>query len=144
MARCSFVLSKIFWILAAPSHWLGLLVLATALCLLLRRVRAAGICALLATVLLVLAGTSLLNGPLIRALENRYPRPSWPAHVDGVLVLGSGFDVDILRKRHVPQANEGVYRLVAALAAARHYPEATRGVHRRFGCPGRCVRMRNR
>jgi uncharacterized SAM-binding protein YcdF (DUF218 family) len=119
-----FVLSKIFWILVAPSHWLGLFVLATAICLLLRRVRAAVICALLATVLLVLGGTSLLNGPLIRALENRYPHPSWPAHVDGVLVLGSGFDVDILRKRHAPQANEGVYRLVAAMAAARHYPQA--------------------
>jgi uncharacterized SAM-binding protein YcdF (DUF218 family) len=119
-----FVLSKIFWLLAAPSHWLGLFILATALCLLLRRVRAAGIFALLATALLVLAGTSLLNGPLIRALENRYPLPPWPAHVDGVLVLGSGFDVNILRKRHAPQANEGVNRLVAALALARHYPDA--------------------
>ena len=74
--------------------------------------------------MVVLAGTSLLNGPLIRALENRYPRPAWPARVDGVLVLGSGFDVDILRRRHAPQANEGVNRLVAAMAVARHYPEA--------------------
>jgi uncharacterized SAM-binding protein YcdF (DUF218 family) len=40
------------------------------------------------------------------------------------VVLGSGFDVDILRRRHAPQANEGVNRLVAAMAIARHYPEA--------------------
>jgi uncharacterized SAM-binding protein YcdF (DUF218 family) len=119
-----FILSKIFWILAAPSHWLGLFVLATALCLLLRRVRAAGIFAALSVLLLVLAGTSLLNGPMIQALENRYPRPGWPAHVDGILVLGSGYDVNILRARHAPQANEGISRLVAAMAAARHYPQA--------------------
>jgi uncharacterized SAM-binding protein YcdF (DUF218 family) len=119
-----FVLSKIFWILAAPSHWLGLFVLAIGICLLLRRPRAAGIFSFLAVLMLVLAGTSLLNGPMVRALENRYPRPDWPAHVDGVLVLGSGFDVNILRRRHAPQANEGVNRLVAAMAVAHHYPEA--------------------
>ena len=119
-----FILSKIFWILAAPSHWLGLFVLGTGLCLLLKRPRAAGIFSFLSVLVLVLAGTSLLNGPMIRALENRYPRPAWPARVDGVLVLGSGFDVNILRRRHAPQANEGVNRLVAAMAVARHYPEA--------------------
>ena len=119
-----FVLSKIFWILAAPSHWLGFLVLATGLCLLFGRPWLAGVFSLLSILILVLAGTSLLNGPMIRALENRYPRPAWPAHVDGVLVLGSGFDVNILRRRHAPQANEGVNRLVAAMAVARHYPEA--------------------
>jgi uncharacterized SAM-binding protein YcdF (DUF218 family) len=119
-----FVLSKIFWILAAPSHWLGLFVLATGFCLLLKRPRAAGMCSILSLLMLVLAGTSLLNRPMIRALENRYPRPAWPARVDGVLVLGSGFDVDILRKRHAPQANEGINRLVAAMAVAHHYPQA--------------------
>lgn len=119
-----FILSKIFWLLAAPSHWLGLFVLATALCLLLRRPKAAAAFSALALLVLVLAGTSLLNGPMIRALENRYPRPAWPARVDGVLVLGSGFDVNILRRRRAPQANEGVNRLVAAMAAARHYPQA--------------------
>ncbi|HUE63644.1 MAG TPA: YdcF family protein [Rhizomicrobium sp.] len=117
-------MSKTFWILAAPSHWLGLFVLATGLCLLLRRPRAAGIFSFPAVLILVLAGTSLLNGPMVRALENRYPRPPWPARVDGVLVLGSGFDVNILRKRHAPQANAGVNRLVAAMAVARHYPAA--------------------
>jgi uncharacterized SAM-binding protein YcdF (DUF218 family) len=119
-----FVLSKLFWLVAAPSHWLGLFVLATGLCLLLRRPRAAGIFSFLAIAVLLLAGTSLLNGPLVRALENKYPRPAWPARVDGVLVLGSGFDVNILRKRQAPQANEGVNRLVAAMALARNYPQA--------------------
>jgi hypothetical protein len=68
-----FVVSKLFEYLAPPSHWLGLLVLATALCLMLRRVHAAAICAGLAVLVLILAGTPLVNGPLIRALE-KMPR----------------------------------------------------------------------
>ena len=119
-----FVLSKIFWILAAPSHWLGLFVLATAYVFCCGGHARQAFFHSSTVLMVVLAGTSLLNGPLIRALENRYPRPAWPARVDGVLVLGSGFDVDILRRRHAPQANEGVNRLVAAMAVARHYPEA--------------------
>jgi uncharacterized SAM-binding protein YcdF (DUF218 family) len=119
-----FAISKLFWLLAAPSHWLALAGLASAICLLLRRMRAAGIFASLAVLILVLAGTPLLNGPLIRALEDRYPHPAWPGRVDGVLVLGSGEDAQILRERGAPQTNEGAYRLIAAMAVARHYPGA--------------------
>src|SRR6266702_2430673 len=121
-----FVLSKIFWLLAEPSHWLGLLVFVTALCLLLRWYRAAGIFAVAAVLLLLAAG--LVAVPLARDLEDRYPRPPWPAHVDGILVLGAGFDSALLRQRGAPQANGGVYRLVEGLAAARHYPQARLGV----------------
>lgn len=73
---------------------------------------------------LVLAGTPLVNCPMIRALEDRYPHPSWPAHVDGVLILGSGEDAQNLRRRGAPQKNEGAYRLIAAMAAAQRYPNA--------------------
>ncbi len=123
MPAMFFVASKLFEYLAPPSHWLGLLVLATALCLMLRRVRAASICAGLAVLVLILAGTPLVNGLLIRGLEDQYPHPAWPAHVDGVLVLGSGEDAEILRLRGAPSANEGAYRLIAAMAAAQRYPD---------------------
>ncbi len=117
-----FVLSKIFWLVAAPSHWLGLLVVAIALCLLLHWYRIAKLFAVAAVLLLLLAGLTAV--PLARALEDRYPRPPWPAHVDGILVLGSGFDTALLRARGAPQANGGAYRLEAGFAAARHYPQA--------------------
>ena len=120
-----FALSKIFWLLAAPSHWLALLVLGCALCLLLRAWRAARILGLAAALLLLVAGVLPIYMPLMRDLEDRYPHPAaWPAHVDGVLVLGSGFDTAILRARGAPASNGGAYRLVAVLAVARHYPTA--------------------
>jgi uncharacterized SAM-binding protein YcdF (DUF218 family) len=117
-----FVLSKIFWLLAAPSHWLALLVVVTALCLLLRWYRLAKIFAVAAVLLMLLAGLTAV--PLARAMEDRYPRPPWPAHVDGILVLGSGFDTALFRARGAPQANGGAYRLEAGFAAARRYPQA--------------------
>lgn len=117
-----FMLSKIFWILGAPSHWLALLVVATALSLLLRWQRAAKLFALAAVALILVAWLAAI--PLARAWENRYPRPPWPRHVDGILVLGSGFDSALLRQRHAPQSNDGAYRLIEGLAAARHYPDA--------------------
>ena len=119
-----FAVSKIFWLLAAPSHWLGLLVLATALCLLLNRLRAARILAAAAVLLLLVAGILPLHPYLIREIENRYPRTAWPAHVDGILILGGGYDTAVLRARHAPAANSTAYRLTEAYAAARHYPGA--------------------
>jgi uncharacterized SAM-binding protein YcdF (DUF218 family) len=117
-----FVLSKVFWILAAPSHWLVLLVIAIALCLLFKWHRAAKALALAAVALVLVAW--LAAAPLVRDWEDRYPRPPWPARVDGILVLGSGFDSQLLRARRAPQTNGGVYRLVEGLAAARRYPGA--------------------
>ena len=117
-----FVLSKIFWMLAAPSHWLDFLVLAAMFCLLLRRNSAARIFALAAVLLFLALG--LVATPLMRALEDHYPRSPWPAHVDGILVLGAGYDTALLRARGAPQANGGAYRLVEGFAAARRYPNA--------------------
>ncbi|HKY19482.1 MAG TPA: YdcF family protein [Rhizomicrobium sp.] len=117
-----FVLSKIFWILAAPSHWVGLLIVAAALFLVLRRYLWAKLCAFGAVAILLVAW--LAATPMIRAWEDQYPRPAWPAHVDGILVLGSGFDSALLRDRGAPQTNGGAYRLEQGVAAARRYPQA--------------------
>ncbi|MBA2587612.1 MAG: YdcF family protein [Alphaproteobacteria bacterium] len=119
-----FAVSKIFWILAAPSHWLGLLILAGALCLFLGRLRAARRLMLAAVLVLVVAGMSPLGGYLVRAIENQYPRGDWSARVDGILILGGGYNTWVLRTRHAPATNGTAYRLTEAYAAARHYPNA--------------------
>ena len=51
-----FWFSKIFWLLAAPSHWLGFLVLAAALCALLRWTVMTRWLSVAAALLLVVAG----------------------------------------------------------------------------------------
>ena len=89
-----FVFSKMFWMLGAPSHWLVFLVVGTALGLLLRWYLAARFFAVTAVAILVVAWLTAV--PLARAWEERYPRPAWPAHVDGILVLGSGFNSALL------------------------------------------------
>ena len=90
--------------------------------LVLRWNRAARFCGIAAVLWLVLAG--FLAVPLARDLEDRYPRPPWPAHVDGILVLGSGFDTALFRARGAPASNEGIWRVEAGCAAARRYPGA--------------------
>lgn len=119
-----FAISKLFWMLAAPSHWVGALVLACALCLILGRVRIARVLALAAALLLVVAGVLPLSSYIIRDLENQYPRPAWPAHVDGILILGAGYNTEVLRTRHAPASNAAAYRLTEAYGAALHYPQA--------------------
>jgi uncharacterized SAM-binding protein YcdF (DUF218 family) len=117
-----FMLSKLLWTLVRPSHWLGFLILASAISLLLRWNKAGKAFALAAVLLLALA--ALLAVPMARDLEDRYPRPPWPKHVDGILVLGAGFDTALFRARGVPATNDGIWRLEAGFAAARHYPQA--------------------
>ena len=80
---------------------------------------------MLAVLLLLAAGVCRrLPMMAVQTLENQYPRPPWPAHVDGILMLGAGFDTGLLQARHAPQTNGGAYRLVEGYAAARHYPDA--------------------
>ena len=117
-----FALSKIFWTLAAPSHWLGLFAVAVLVCVMFRWLRAAMVFASAMVALLLVAWLAAV--PLARSWESRFPRPPWPRHVDGVLVLGGGFDSLILEQRHAPQGNGAAYRLVEGYAAARHYPGA--------------------
>lgn len=57
-------------------------------------------------------------------LENRFPRPPWPAHVDGAIVLGGGENPEIFRARGVPGFDPSAGRLVASAELARRYPHA--------------------
>ena len=119
-----FFVSKIFWLLVAPSHVLGLLVLAAALFALAGWARLARNFIVAAALLLLAAGILPLGTVMIRALEDRYPRPAWPAQVDGILILSPGFDTATLKERGVPATNAGEMRVVGGFEAARRYPRA--------------------
>jgi uncharacterized SAM-binding protein YcdF (DUF218 family) len=115
-----FLLSKLFWGLLRPS---GLLVLLAVAGGIWRRGwgRLAlwlGLGGLLAVLLLP------LDQWLLRPLEERFPRPGPPAHVDGIIVLGGVVDGLLLPDRGMPALNAQAERLTELLILARRYPEA--------------------
>jgi uncharacterized SAM-binding protein YcdF (DUF218 family) len=61
---------------------------------------------------------------LAAPLENRFPRPPWPAHVDGMVVLGGGENGPVFAARGVAGFSSATGRLVAAAELARRYPDA--------------------
>jgi uncharacterized SAM-binding protein YcdF (DUF218 family) len=57
-------------------------------------------------------------------LEDRFPRPPPPAHVDGVVVLGGALEMFISADRGIPSLNAAAERMTELVALARLYPEA--------------------
>ena len=119
-----FPVSKVLWWLLAPSHALMWLAVTTSILLFMGRDRLGRRFGITTVVLFVAIGMCPLNIWLLRSLENRIPRPDFPAHVDGILVLGGGLDTGILKSRGVPGPGHGEPRLVAAFELARRYPNA--------------------
>jgi len=61
---------------------------------------------------------------LIKPLEDRFPRPSPPPYVDGIIVLSGGSLPGVLATRGVPPPMLATARYIAAAEALRHYPSA--------------------
>jgi len=75
--------------------------------------------ALLALILIFPVGDWLLQ-----PLEDAYPRPPWPKHVDGVLILGGALDPGVYLSRGAPSEDDVEGRFVAAAELLRRYPGA--------------------
>jgi len=119
-----FAVSKLFWFLCAPSHLAVWLTVAAAILLFLKQVRAARWCASISAAMLIGFGVLPLGVWLTQPLEDRYPRPDWPPHVDGILVLGNDLDQPILLTRGVVGMLKSESRIAGAYEAARRYPKA--------------------
>lgn len=65
-----------------------------------------------------------LHDWLMRPLEEYFPVPDLPAHVDGVIVLGGAERPDIMAERGWPELNSNADRLIGFVALARQYPTA--------------------
>ena len=119
-----FLASKLFWAIFEPSHLLGFAVIATAILLQTRHAVLGRYFAIGSAALFVVIGFFPLGIWLLRPLEDRYSRPNWPPHVDGVLVLGGGAHPEILDSRGVPAVEFSDRRLIGAFELARRYPNA--------------------
>jgi uncharacterized SAM-binding protein YcdF (DUF218 family) len=110
-----FVLSKLLWAVLAPGNLLLLLLIAG---LVWRRVLY--VVVPLFAVVAVFPLADWLGLPL----ENRYPAPSLPPHIDGMVVLGGAVDGRLSTVRHQPVISDAAERLTATVVLARRYPEA--------------------
>ncbi|MCO4316684.1 YdcF family protein [Phyllobacterium sp. 21LDTY02-6] len=120
-----FFLSKIFWFLAQPLN-LALILMAAGLLLLgFARRRLAFISVALAFLVLGTGGWTTVGALLLHPLEARFPRPiDAPAKVDGIIILGGGFEGGINLVRGGYELNASGDRFVEAAILAARYPSA--------------------
>jgi uncharacterized SAM-binding protein YcdF (DUF218 family) len=76
-------------------------------------------------VLMLLAFTVLpVGGWLFTPLENRFPQPPLPQHVDGIILLGGAVNLPVTRAHGDLGLSQVGERIVAALLLAHRYPTA--------------------
>lgn len=72
-------------------------------------------------------------------LEERFPQPGDPPHVDGVIALGGGVDPEVTAHHGQPAIGGTAERFTTLVALARRWPEArlafTGGIGRIGGAP---------
>jgi uncharacterized SAM-binding protein YcdF (DUF218 family) len=120
----TFIASKLFWGIAAPANLLLLLLLA-ALFIMARSRRRRGFgLAVVVALALLLAAILPVGQWLIAPLEDRFPVPTVPARVDGIIVLGGAVEPMISHAHGQVALNDAAERLTTALALAQRHPEA--------------------
>ena len=120
-----FIISKLLWLLLAPSMlmlvlaWVGLL-------LLFRHRRRAGLtCLVVVLVALALIAVLPVGDAMLAPLENRFPEVTvLPANVTGIIVLGGAVETDLSAARGMPSLNAAAERMTSLVYLARRYPKA--------------------
>jgi uncharacterized SAM-binding protein YcdF (DUF218 family) len=82
---------------------------------------------LTAAAFLLLAAFVLLPFDMLlaRPLENQYPRPPLPRHIDGILVLSSSLSPALFADRGaLDDSSDSLQRMTAAVVLARQFPGA--------------------
>ncbi|ODT07916.1 MAG: hypothetical protein ABS58_05025 [Mesorhizobium sp. SCN 65-20] len=119
-----FYLSKIFWFFAQPLNF-SILLLAFGLVASFfgwrRMFRWATFVSFL---ILAIAAWTSLGALMLNPLEERFQRPPMPEKVDGIVVLGGGFEGAINLARGGYELNSGGDRFVETAILARRYPLA--------------------
>jgi uncharacterized SAM-binding protein YcdF (DUF218 family) len=118
-----FIVSKLFWFIASPLHFL-LIALGAGLVFSARRAFGRPLAIAAATGLALMA-FSPLDALLMRPLEDRFPTQS-PIMTPprGIIVLGGALSERISRTRDQVAVNEAAERMTAAATLARLYPNA--------------------
>lgn len=121
-----FVLSKILGVLASPLNLAIILILGGGLLSLLAR-RPGQFVAGLGVGIFVAFGIMPVGHNMMAGLEAKFAAPlpmAMPETIDGILVLGGAFNMDVSAARGVPALNAAAERLLAGVELARRYPDA--------------------
>ncbi|MDX8539376.1 YdcF family protein [Mesorhizobium abyssinicae] len=119
-----FYLSKIFWFFIQPLNLAIFLLLAGLLAAAFGRRRLAAAGSVLAFLILALSAWTSLGAMMLNPLEERFAKPSLPQRVDGIVVLGGGFEGAINLVRGGYELNSGGDRMVETAILARRFPQA--------------------
>ncbi|KQU89943.1 hypothetical protein ASD99_16180 [Mesorhizobium sp. Root695] len=119
-----FYLSKIFWFFIQPLNLAIFLLLAGLLSALIGRRRLAVTGSALAFLILALSAWTSLGATMLNPLEERFPKPPLPQKVDGIVVLGGGFEGAINLVRGGYELNSGGDRMVETAILARRFSTA--------------------
>ncbi|HEV2899074.1 MAG TPA: YdcF family protein [Pseudaminobacter sp.] len=120
-----FYLSKVFGFFAQPLSFSILLLAAGLLAVFFGWRRTGMTLEVAALLVLVLSAWTSFGALLLEPLEERFARPSnLPATVDGIVVLGGGFEGAVNLARGGYELNSGGDRFVEAAILARRHPGA--------------------
>jgi len=119
-----YILSKIFWFVASPDHFILLLfTLATLLIYASSKwgIRLLSVAVVISMTIMFLPVADII----LRPLEERFPAPvSPPDNITGVIVLGGAESGDLSLVWNMAQFNQASERMMAIPALARVYPNA--------------------
>ncbi len=110
--------------LTAPSTLLCLMLVTGCVWLVVSRRRRGLSLIAAASVALVAIGVLPISSLMVIPLEDRFPPPALPPHVDGIVVLGGSISPKLSQARGRPSIRDASDRLFAAAALARQFPEA--------------------
>lgn len=119
-----FYLSKTFWFFIQPLNLSIFLLLVGLAALVIGWRRFSATVTILSAVVLTLSAWTSVGALMFHPLEDRFPRPALPARVDGIVVLGGGFEGAVNLARGGYDIKEGGDRFVEAAVLALRYPEA--------------------
>jgi uncharacterized SAM-binding protein YcdF (DUF218 family) len=112
------------WSLLSPSQLILYALLAGVLLLALRRPRAATVCLVASAAAVLVFGLLPTSHWLAHVLETRFPQPTLPEQVAGIILLAGAEEGDLSAEFGVPQVGGSGGRYVTTLALAQRYPDA--------------------
>ena len=119
-----FMAGKLLWIVVQPLTLALIVKVLAFLMLVIGRRKLAGFLSLLAGTILFVTLFTTTGAWSLQKLEARYPRPALPVDVSCMIVLGGGFDLEVIAGRGVMEMNQAADRYIEAARLARIHPQA--------------------